>query len=85
MVTPGNGLVGVNSLSDERDEFGDQPVPYSRRLRDKIRKVLEQEQPISTAKTRGDRAAYSRRKSIPAKIEEKPVREVLDHRRLPGD
>ena len=85
MVMPGNGLVGVNLLSDEHDGFGDHPVPYSRRLRDKIRKVLEQEQPISTAKSREGHAAYSRRKSIPTKTEEKPTREVLDHRRLPGD
>lgn len=77
--------MGVNSLNDERDSFGDHPVPYSRRLQEKIRKTLQQGEPISIAKSRAERANYSRRKSVPIKEDVKPVREVLDHRRLPGD
>jgi len=76
-IQPEVRLKGDISLKDERDDFGDNPVPYNRKFRTTKAtqvKVLE-ETPL--IKARSDHAPYSRRKPVrfndlpePAPLEE---------------
>ncbi len=67
-------------LKDGFDEFGDKPVSYTRQYKRNAR--VKPDENGSDDSENPSRATYSRRK--PVKVPSERVREVLDHRKLPG-